>query len=67
MMKAASEEGASLVFFFRVKAQFQQQAADGTGSNGLQYLVNYVQQAPSDSSVQHCFKAIPFVDNIKVR
>jgi hypothetical protein len=65
MMKAAGEEGVSLVFFFRVKAEFQQQAQDGTGSNGLQYLVHYVQNAPNDPSIQHCFKAVPFVDNIK--
>jgi len=63
--KAAGEEGVSLVFFFRVKAEFQQQAQDGTGSNGLQYLVHYVQNAPNDPSIQHCFKAVPFVDNIK--
>jgi hypothetical protein len=65
MMKAAGEEGVSLAFFFRVKTEFQQQAQEGTGSNGLKYLVNYVQKAPTDPTVQHCFKAVPFVDNIK--
>jgi hypothetical protein len=64
MFDGAHVDCASLVFYFRVRAETQAALKEGTADEGLRLLRRYCEDAPRQRSLQEKLKAICQIENV---